>query len=167
VQQDATIQVSIHVFLTSTLVGGKWSASRPGLFAPHPGKEPLIPIELEAEPMSLNSNDAPSVLYETKYVILCPIPKGRHKLKVCEIKELRTLGREREREIMDSATAGSTLWFLERIVIKSSQVEKNLSTKGIQCFWTWGSGMRNRQTGIRGMNALDDSCLRLWNYFPY
>jgi hypothetical protein len=28
------VDVYIHIFLTSTLVGGEWSASRPGLFTP-------------------------------------------------------------------------------------------------------------------------------------
>jgi hypothetical protein len=36
------LDVQIHIFLTSALVGGEWSASRPGGFTP--GKEPLVPI---------------------------------------------------------------------------------------------------------------------------
>jgi hypothetical protein len=28
------VDVQIHIFLTSTLVGGEWSASRPGHFTP-------------------------------------------------------------------------------------------------------------------------------------
>jgi hypothetical protein len=36
------MDVWIHVFLTSALVGGEWSASRPGRFTP--GKEPPVPI---------------------------------------------------------------------------------------------------------------------------
>jgi len=28
------VEVQLHTFLTSTLVGGEWSASRPGRFAP-------------------------------------------------------------------------------------------------------------------------------------
>jgi hypothetical protein len=32
------VDVEIHIFLTSALVGGEWSASRPGRFTP--GKEP-------------------------------------------------------------------------------------------------------------------------------
>jgi hypothetical protein len=28
------MDVQIHIFLNSTLVGGEWSASRPGLFIP-------------------------------------------------------------------------------------------------------------------------------------
>jgi hypothetical protein len=31
------VDVQIHIFLTSALVGGEWSASRPGRFTP--GKE--------------------------------------------------------------------------------------------------------------------------------
>jgi hypothetical protein len=34
------VDVYIHIFLTSPLVGGEWSASRPG-------KEPLVPIGYE------------------------------------------------------------------------------------------------------------------------
>jgi hypothetical protein len=37
------VDVNIHVFLTSALVGGKWSASRFGLFSP--GKEPRYPLD--------------------------------------------------------------------------------------------------------------------------
>jgi hypothetical protein len=33
-----------HVFLTSALVGGEWSASRPGRFAPPPPKSPRYPL---------------------------------------------------------------------------------------------------------------------------
>jgi hypothetical protein len=36
----------IHAFLTSALVGGEWSASRPGRFIPE--KEPRAPIGKEA-----------------------------------------------------------------------------------------------------------------------
>jgi hypothetical protein len=36
------VDVEIHVFLTSALVGGEWSASRPGLISP--GKELPLPI---------------------------------------------------------------------------------------------------------------------------
>jgi hypothetical protein len=28
------VEVQVHAFLTSTLDGGEWSASRPGLFTP-------------------------------------------------------------------------------------------------------------------------------------
>jgi hypothetical protein len=31
------VDVQIHIFLTSTLAGGEWSASRPGLFTPGEG----------------------------------------------------------------------------------------------------------------------------------
>jgi hypothetical protein len=37
------VDVYIHIFLTSTLVGGEWSASHPGRFTPV--KKPLLPIE--------------------------------------------------------------------------------------------------------------------------
>jgi hypothetical protein len=37
------VYVQIHVFLTSALVGGEWSASRSGRFAP--GKSPLYPLD--------------------------------------------------------------------------------------------------------------------------
>jgi hypothetical protein len=36
------VDVQIHIFLTSALVGGKWSASRPGLFTPEE-RAPRIP----------------------------------------------------------------------------------------------------------------------------
>jgi hypothetical protein len=36
------VDVQIHTFLTSALVGGEWSATRPGRFTP--GKELLVPI---------------------------------------------------------------------------------------------------------------------------
>jgi hypothetical protein len=36
------VDVQIHVFLTSTLVGGEWSASRPGSFTP--GERAPVPI---------------------------------------------------------------------------------------------------------------------------
>jgi hypothetical protein len=36
------VDVYIHIFLTSALVGGEWSTSRPGRFTP--GKELLVPI---------------------------------------------------------------------------------------------------------------------------
>jgi hypothetical protein len=37
------VDVQIHIFLTSALAGGEWSASRPGRFYPQ-GKEPPVPI---------------------------------------------------------------------------------------------------------------------------
>jgi hypothetical protein len=37
------VDAQIHIFLTSALVGGEWSASRPGRFTPR--KEPQVPIE--------------------------------------------------------------------------------------------------------------------------
>jgi hypothetical protein len=47
------VDVQIHIFFTSALVGGEWSASRPGTFTP--GKEPPGPIGKEvgwiAEPV--------------------------------------------------------------------------------------------------------------------
>jgi hypothetical protein len=36
------VDVLIHIFLTSALVGGEWSASRPGRFTP--GKE--LPVAI-------------------------------------------------------------------------------------------------------------------------
>jgi hypothetical protein len=39
------VDVYIHIFLTSSLVGGEWSASRPGRFTP--GKDTPVPIGLE------------------------------------------------------------------------------------------------------------------------
>jgi hypothetical protein len=39
------VDVQIHVFLTSTLIGGEWSASRSGRFIKW--KEPLVPIRQE------------------------------------------------------------------------------------------------------------------------
>jgi hypothetical protein len=36
------MDVQIHIFLTSALAGGEWSASRPGALPP--GKEPPVPI---------------------------------------------------------------------------------------------------------------------------
>jgi hypothetical protein len=39
------VNVFIYVFLTSALVRGEWSASRPGPFTPE--KEPPVPIERE------------------------------------------------------------------------------------------------------------------------
>jgi hypothetical protein len=39
------VDVSIHIFLTSALLGGEWSASRPGRFIP--GKELPVPIVQE------------------------------------------------------------------------------------------------------------------------
>jgi hypothetical protein len=35
------VDVEIHIFLTSALAGGEWSASRPGCFTPW--KEPPVP----------------------------------------------------------------------------------------------------------------------------
>jgi hypothetical protein len=40
------VDVYIHIFLTSALVGGEWSASRPAALSP--GKEPPVPIGQEA-----------------------------------------------------------------------------------------------------------------------
>jgi hypothetical protein len=37
------VDVYIHIFLTSALAGGEWSASRPESFTP--GKEPLVPLD--------------------------------------------------------------------------------------------------------------------------
>jgi hypothetical protein len=37
------VDVEIHIFLTSGLAGGEWSASRPGRFTP--GKESSVPSE--------------------------------------------------------------------------------------------------------------------------
>jgi hypothetical protein len=37
------VDVQIHVFLTSALVGGEWSDSRPGRFTP--GKSPRYPLD--------------------------------------------------------------------------------------------------------------------------
>jgi hypothetical protein len=40
------VDVYIHVLVTSALVGGKWSASRPGRFTPHPrGKYRRYPLD--------------------------------------------------------------------------------------------------------------------------
>jgi hypothetical protein len=39
------VDVQIYIFLTPALVGGEWSASRPGIF--NPGKEPPISIVQE------------------------------------------------------------------------------------------------------------------------
>jgi hypothetical protein len=39
------VDVEIHIFLTSALVGGEWSASRPGSFIP--GKDPPVHIGQE------------------------------------------------------------------------------------------------------------------------
>jgi hypothetical protein len=36
------VDVYIHIFLTSALVGGKWSASLPCRF--NPGEDPPVPI---------------------------------------------------------------------------------------------------------------------------
>jgi hypothetical protein len=36
------VEIYIHIFLTSALVGGELSASRPGRFTP--GKETAVPI---------------------------------------------------------------------------------------------------------------------------
>jgi hypothetical protein len=36
------VDVYIHIFLTSALVGGEWSASRPCRFIPE--KEPPVPV---------------------------------------------------------------------------------------------------------------------------
>jgi hypothetical protein len=45
------VHVYIHIFLTSALVGGEWSASRPGRFTP--GKEPQYPSDRRlGEPQS-------------------------------------------------------------------------------------------------------------------
>jgi hypothetical protein len=37
------VEVYVHVFLTSALVGGEWSASRPGRFTP--GKGARYPLD--------------------------------------------------------------------------------------------------------------------------
>jgi hypothetical protein len=39
------MDVEIHIFLTSALAGGEWSASRPCHFTP--GKDPPVPIGWE------------------------------------------------------------------------------------------------------------------------
>jgi hypothetical protein len=65
----------------------------------------------------------------------------------------RIVGRERD-IIIGSATASSTLWFLESIVMKSSQTKKTLRTKGIHFFGTWSFRMRNR------WDTLGDKCLQ-------
>jgi hypothetical protein len=39
------VDVQINIFLTSALVGGEWSASRPGRFTP--GKKTPVPIVYE------------------------------------------------------------------------------------------------------------------------
>jgi hypothetical protein len=36
------VDVEIHIFLTSAIVGGEWSASRSGFFTPQ--KKPPVPI---------------------------------------------------------------------------------------------------------------------------
>jgi hypothetical protein len=36
------VDALIHIFLTSALAGGEWSASRPGRFTP--GEKPGVPI---------------------------------------------------------------------------------------------------------------------------
>jgi hypothetical protein len=41
------VGVQIHIFLTSTLVEGQWSASHPGCSTL--GKEPAVPIEQEVD----------------------------------------------------------------------------------------------------------------------
>jgi hypothetical protein len=41
------VDVQIHVFFTSELAGGEWSASRPGHFTPE--ERPPVPITQEAE----------------------------------------------------------------------------------------------------------------------
>jgi hypothetical protein len=38
------VDVQIHIFLTSALAGGEWSASRPGRFTPG-GKSPRYPLD--------------------------------------------------------------------------------------------------------------------------
>jgi hypothetical protein len=38
------VDVQIHIFLTSALLGGEWSTSRPGRFTPR-GKSPLYPLD--------------------------------------------------------------------------------------------------------------------------
>jgi hypothetical protein len=38
------VDAYIHIFLTSALVGGEWSASRPGRFTPR-GKSPRYPLD--------------------------------------------------------------------------------------------------------------------------
>jgi hypothetical protein len=40
------VEVELHIFLTSTLDGDEWSASRPGSFTP--GDAAPVPIVLEA-----------------------------------------------------------------------------------------------------------------------
>jgi hypothetical protein len=37
------VDVSIHIFLTSALIGGEWLALRPGRFTPR-GKSPQYPL---------------------------------------------------------------------------------------------------------------------------
>jgi hypothetical protein len=40
---NGVVDVEIHIFLTSALAGGEWSASRPGRFTP--GKEPRYSLD--------------------------------------------------------------------------------------------------------------------------
>jgi hypothetical protein len=40
---QGAVDVYIHIFLTSAITGGEWSASRPGHFIPE--KEPPYPLD--------------------------------------------------------------------------------------------------------------------------
>jgi hypothetical protein len=45
------VDVQIHIFLTSALAGGEWSASRTGRFTPG-GKSPRYPLDRLGGPQS-------------------------------------------------------------------------------------------------------------------
>jgi len=50
------VEVQIHVFLTSTLDVGEWSASRPDRF--HPAKKRAVPVERRVEWLQSRSGHA-------------------------------------------------------------------------------------------------------------
>jgi hypothetical protein len=54
-KEEGGVDVQIHIFLTSALIGGEWSDSRPCSFIP--GKDPAVPIGQEdrwaPEPLNL------------------------------------------------------------------------------------------------------------------
>jgi hypothetical protein len=68
-------------------------------------------------------------------ILLVLLQGGKRKLKMFENKALRRMiERERKKENYWQCNGKFDIVVLESIVIKSSQADKNVRTKGIHCF---------------------------------